>query len=203
MNTEKEIFTSIIETCTEKKIVNLSKKLEKKCSFESGNDAENLCHLAYYLFVYGHEEKALAVCNLTHDIPFPGKRKFGVWNFILNIWGLEVYLLQRRGNVEAAMARIKAIDNIQMQPIGIFAENEEKHRNFENQRRGRFTYPNVLRQKEIEASSNKQIAYEWRFIALFTMLGYGVTGLYPNLVEHWEELKHDIDEYVAILSNSK
>lgn len=203
MKTGKELFISIMNVCTEKKVINLGKKLEKKCSFDSGNDAENLCHLAYRLFVYGHEEEALSVCNFTHDVPFPGKRKFGVWSFILNIWGLEVFILQKRGDVKVADIRIKAIDNILMQPIGVFVDNEEKHRQFENQRRSRFTYPEILRRNEIEGSSSKQGANEWRFIALFTMIGYAATGLFPDLELHREELQHDINEYVAILSNCK
>ena len=64
-----------------------------------------------------------------------------------------------------------------------------------------FTYPDVLRRKNIEEDSH--YANECRFTALFKMIGYGATGLYPNLSAHWKELQQDINNYVSILSKEK
>lgn len=55
--------------------------------------------------------------------------------------------------------------------------------------------------KKIEES--EQYANDYRFTALFPMIGYGSTGLYPNLSTHWEELQQDINNYVSILSKEK
>ena len=51
--TNQELFESIQMGHKEKKVLFLSKKLVKKCSFNRGSDVENLCHLAYWLYVYG------------------------------------------------------------------------------------------------------------------------------------------------------
>ena len=65
----------------------------------------------------------------------------------------------------------------------------------------RVSYPDVLEREKIEES--EQYANNYRFIALFDMIGYGATGLYPNLSAHWEELQQDINNYVSILSKEK
>ena len=48
--TNQELFESIQMGHKEKKVLSLSKKLVKKCSFNRGSDVENLCHLAYAFF---------------------------------------------------------------------------------------------------------------------------------------------------------
>lgn len=201
METGKELFESIMNSCPKKKVMSLCKKLIKKCSFNSGTDAENLCHLAYRLFVYGYIEEALAVCRYTHDVPFPGKGGFNVWDFILFIWGLEVFLLQKEERYEEANRRVKEIDYIHIQPVNLICETPEECRKFANELYQRFCYPDVLERKKIEES--KQDANDYRFIALFHMIGYGATGLYPNLSAHWEELQKNINNYVSILSKEK
>ena len=201
METGKELFESIMNSCPKKKVMSLCKKLIKKCSFNSGADAENLCHLAYRLFVYGYIEEALAVCRYTHDVPFPGKGIFNVWDFILFIWGLEVFLLQKEEKYEEANTRVKEIDYIYIQPVNAIFNTPEKCRKFANERYQRVSYPDVLEREKIEES--EQYANNYRFIALFYMIGYGATGLYPNLSAHWEELQHDINNYVSILSKEK
>ena len=107
METGIELFESIMNSCPQKKVASLCKKLIKKCSFNSGTDAENLCHLAYRLFVYGYIEEALAVCRYTHDVPFPGKGAFNVWTFILCLWGLEVFILKTQEKYKEADVRTK------------------------------------------------------------------------------------------------
>ncbi|MEQ2705972.1 DUF6707 family protein [Phocaeicola dorei] len=201
METGKELFESIMNSCPKKKVMSLCKKLIKKCSFNSGADAENLCHLAYRLFVYGYIEEALAVCRYTHDVPFPGKGIFNVWDFILFIWRLEVFLLQKEEKYEEANTRVKEIDYIHIQPVNAIFNTPEKCRKFANERYQRVSYPDVLEREKIEES--EQYANNYRFIALFYMIGYGATGLYPNLSAHWKELQQDINNYVSILSKEK
>lgn len=75
--TNQELFESIQMGHKEKKVLSLSKKLVKKCSFNRGSDVENLCHLAYWLYVYGCEDEALKLCEITHEVEFPG-REYGM-----------------------------------------------------------------------------------------------------------------------------
>lgn len=201
METGKELFESIMNSCPQKKVVSLCKKLIKKCSFNSGADAENLCHLAYRLFVYGYIEETLAVCRYTHNVPFPGKGVYRVWDFILWIWGLEVFLLHKQEKHEEANARVKEIDYIRAQPVDGVFNTPEKRRRFVDSLYQRVTYPDVLWRENIEES--EQHANDYRFTALFGMIGYGATGLYPNLSARWEELQQDINNYVSILSKEK
>lgn len=204
METGKELFESIMNSCPRKKVVSLCKKLIKKCSFNSGEDARNLCSLGYRLFIYGYIDEALAVSRYTHNVPFPGRGVFNVWTFILCLWGLEVFILKAQGKYEEADVRIKEIDHIHIQPIGLrINETAEECRKHADELYLRFAYPDVLRRKDIEEEKSLHFANEWRFTALFKMIGYGATGLYPNLSAHWEELQQDINNYVSILSKEK
>ena len=90
-----ELIQSIMDTVDKKNVQSLCKKVLKKCSFNSGADIENLCRfcrLAYWLFVYGYVDEALSVCEITHDVKFPGKGIWAVWDFIMYMWGLEVHI---------------------------------------------------------------------------------------------------------------
>jgi hypothetical protein len=65
-----EIFETIKETCPQKKVVSLCNKLMKKCSFKSGKDARNLCHLSYWLYLYEKQQLALDCISLTKPLVF-------------------------------------------------------------------------------------------------------------------------------------
>ena len=199
---DNTLFETIMNNYSQKKIVSICKKLIKKCSFGSMQDAWNLNDLAYWLFIYDYKKEALSVAQFTHDIPFPGKSAFNVWSFILTLWGLEVHILKEIGNTKEAEIRIKAMDAIWMTPIGVVDTKEKQEKN-EYNRRSRFLYPDILRSNQIESSTSTRDANEWRFIALKTMIGYSSTGLFPNLKEHYHELSLDISEYISILSKIK
>ena len=153
--------------------------------------------------MYGYIEETFAVCRYTHDIPFPGKGVYRVWDFILYIWGLEVFLLYKQEKHEEANARTKEIDSIRAQPVDSIFNTPEKRREFIDKLYQRVVYPDVLLQEKIEKEENERNANEYRFLALIRMVGCGATGLYPNLSAHWNELQQDIDNYVSILSKEK
>ena len=110
-----------------------------------------------------------------------------------------MFILKAQGKYEEADVRIKSIDYIHAQPLA--DESAEKSRKDADELYITFTYPDVLRRKNIDEDSH--YANECRFTALFKMIGYGATGLYPNLSAHWEELQQDINNYVSILSKEK
>lgn len=65
---------------------------------------ELLCSLAYWLYIYGDKESALAVCEITHGVKF--SFEFVCWNSgIQNIYGLEIRIARelfggnRRNNI--------------------------------------------------------------------------------------------------------
>ena len=57
------------------------------------------------------------IAEYTHDATFPGKAIYNVWDFILYIWGLEVYLYIKHDNGDKAEYRIKKIDGILKVPL--------------------------------------------------------------------------------------
>lgn len=193
------MFEILLTNHTEKKIVSLCKKLIKKCSFNSGADIENLCRLAYWLFVYGYEDEALSVCEITHNVEFPGKGIWAVWDFIMYMWGLEVHIFKQGGNIDRANAIIQQMDNLWMFPPTLPAENPEH----EMARRNRFTLSFCSRSKEIECANSEVRADGWRLVALFRLIGYGATGLFPNLNKEKDSVDKLIKEYIQKLKMMK
>ena len=191
----QELFASIMTNHKEKKIVSLCKKLTKKCSFNSGADIENLCRLAYWLFVYDYEGEALSVCSITHDVEFPGKGIWAVWDFIMYMWGLEVHILKQSNNMEKANEIIQKMDKIWKFPPTLPVKVTEH----EIERRNRFTVSFCSREKEIANASSETRADAWRFVALFSLIGYGSTGLFPNLNKEKESVDALVEEYIQRL----
>lgn len=195
----QELFEDILNNHNEKKIISYAKKLIKKCSFNSGECAQNLCSLSYWLFVYGYEDEALKLAEITHDVEFPGKAWFNVWDFLLWVWGLEVYILKGKGETEKAEERIRLMDKYMSYPK--LSDGSELPKQQEIQRRNRFTYEYVANTEKIETAYSKSSANEYRFISLFNMIGYTYTGLFPNLLKDEEKISMLIDEYITILRN--
>lgn len=56
----------------------------------------------------------------------------------------------------------------------------------------RLSFDDAIYREKIEnatAAGDKSSANVWRFTALYKMIGYGVTGLFPKLEERKEELE--------------
>lgn len=194
-----ELFDSILTNHTEKKIVSLCKKLTKKCSFNSGADIENLCRLAYWLFVYDYEDETLSVCAITHEVEFPGKGMWAVWDYIMYMWGLEVHILKQRNNKEKANEIIQQMDELWKFPPTLPVKEPEH----EIERRNRFTVQFSSREQEIANASSVARADAWRFVALFYLIGYGATGLFPNLNKEIEFVDTLAEEYIQKLKATK
>ena len=189
--TNQELFESIKNKHEEKIISSLCNKLIKKCSFNSGSNIQNLCHLAYWLFVFGYDEDVLLLCEITHDVEFPGKGGFNVWDFILYIWGLEVHILKKKTCFDKADERIKKMDEIWLMP-----PQKIEH---EIARRNGVTISHCSREKEIATATS---ADKWRFIALFKLIGYGATGLFPDLNNQQSVVDELVEEYIQILKQT-
>ena len=82
-------FEKIIERNNDKTIVKLCNKLNKSCSFTKSTDMTALCELAYRLFVFGHEEDALLVCEYSNiDIPQKSIITVGILFYLSGVWKL-------------------------------------------------------------------------------------------------------------------
>ena len=194
------LFEEIMESHKEKKIISLCKKLIKKCSFTSSTDVTNLCELAYWLYVVGDSEKALKVCELT-NIDIPAKINYNVWDFILFIWGLEAHIHNENGKTADKEFRVEQMKKVWSTPKNS-NDTEEKAWAFMQKILNRQTFELVCDIKEIEeneATGDKKSADSYRFIALYSMISYGITGFCPDLVKNNDKLKTKIREYIGCL----
>ena len=194
------LFEEIMERYSDKKIISLCKKLNKKCSFGSGVDAAYLCELAYRLYVMGAKEDALRVCEFT-NINIPTKINYNVWDFILFIWGLEAYIYNEDGRTEDKEYRVSLMKKVWSTPKNA-SDTEEKAWAFMQKIFARKTIDSVCDIKEIEeamAEGDKKSANATRLTALYNMIGYGITGFCPELEKNNDELNTKIREYVICL----
>ena len=194
------LFEEIMESHKEKKIISLCKKLIKKCSFTSGADATNLCELAYWLYVVGDSENALKVCEFT-NIDIPAKINYNVWDFILFIWGLEAHIYNEEGKTADKEFRVEQMKKVWSTPKNS-NDTEEKAWAFMQKILNRQTFELVCDIKEIEeneAAGDKKSADSYRFIALYSMISYGITEFCPDLVDKGEKLNEKIREYIGCL----
>lgn len=198
-----QFFEQIMEKCPKKKVISLCKKLAKKCSFKNGADMENLCHLAYWLYIYDLSGPSMECISLTHQTPFD--QNYNVWTFIHSMWGLEIRILKEQSNLEESQKIIDSINEHYLMPTKL-EPSIEKRQSAEAKRRSRFTYEDVIRKSKIEASlANNDIkgANEWRFIALLGMIGNTETGIYPKLNDSKEQINILIKEYIQMLCLTK
>jgi hypothetical protein len=187
------IFNDIMTICPKKKVIGLCKKLMKKCSFKSGSDVENLCRLTYWLYIYGHNDKVVEICKMTHDVEFNGN--YRIWDFIYPMWGLEARILpdETRGLIDLMDEQLKLPDDMSSASEMLKEEQE---------RRSRFVYPEIAYHDEIHDSLSEGDAAganEWRLLALFDLIGKTETGLYPNLNKCKPEIEMEIKNYISEL----
>lgn len=200
---DKALEERIGQACPHPKVLRLSKKLATKCSFKSGADMENLCHLSYWLSIYGQPELALACIAPTHALAFDGN--YNVWSFIHLMWGLECRILRESGQEMAAEERSKQIDDMLLTPNKLMSTRKEME-SFEKKRRARFTYPDigdVERVNERLQAGKPKEANEWRFVGLLRLIGYTETGLFPRLNEQRAEIEACIQDYMQALAQAK
>jgi hypothetical protein len=197
----ENIFEEIMVKCSNKNVTSLCKKLSKKLSFKSGKDAENLCHLTYWLYILDKIDLVKKCVAVTHDIKFNKKDNI-VWIFIHHMWGIEIKILREEGKNIEADELVKIIDQHLLTPS--LGETPERMQEKENKRRDRFSLGigsqmDVLNQKNIEdsllAGDNKS-ANSDRFIALFSLIGRTETGLYKNLNKDKEKIKEITKKYI-------
>ncbi|MCM1541003.1 MAG: hypothetical protein NC121_07060 [Blautia sp.] len=170
-NTRK-IYHTIVMPC---------KKLIQKCSCKSSSDTDRLCSLAYWLYIYGDKELALEICEIAHKAKF--SFEFQAWNHgIQNIYGLEIRIARellgedRRNDLPSDLLEY------------CFSKRVKEE----------LRYPQILREDEIAASSSGFLDTEL-FLALTNMIGFGETGLYPELNQNWEKMEETISIYIGCL----
>mgnify|MGYP006916310416 CR=1 FL=1 len=199
---ENLIFEKIMADCQEKKIISCCKKLIKKSRLTSGETAQNLCHLAYWLYVYGYINDALEVCEFSHlDIPKPFAVNYNIWDFVLYVWGLEAYIHRKQGDEQKCQEIIEKMKTVWLLPNGCLDTADKQEKSFKRICQD-MTFEFVINKNKIDrciTEGDKRGQKAYSFTALFGMIAYGVTGIYPQLENHKEELEIKIEEYINLL----
>lgn len=188
------LFESLMERHQEKNIISLCKKLMKKCSFNSGADARNLCDLAYWLFVYGYYDDVHAVYEYTTQAVFPGKGIFNVWDYLHKIWGLEIYLSNDKPeHVNAIIAEVKRH----------YLDGPMYNEAAENLRRETVDFDYVSAKKHFEPEDKSAYGISCRLSGVQKMIGMTAFGIYPKLLADEEKIKSKTEEYLSVLREVK
>jgi hypothetical protein len=185
--------------CQQKKVAALSNKLYKQCSFKNPADCESLCHLVYWLYIYGEKELAMECIALTHNVPFDINHS--IWTFIHLIWGLEMRMLREQGKEHEALEIADMINAHLLTPNKFNAAAEMP--SIEERRRSKLTYEDTIRKTNVERhllGNDVFGANTWRFVALIGMIGNTETGFYPHLNDSRELIEEKIAEYITELS---
>ena len=194
------LFEDIMMEHDEKEIMRLCKKLNKSCSFTKNSDMATLCELVYWLYVFNDKENALKVCEYT-NIDIPITINYNIWDFILFIWGLEAHIYDEYGRMDDKNFRILQIKKVRSTPKNK-DETEESAWKFSQKIMNRVSFESACMIKNIEQDSVKddiKKGNKYRLLALYNMIGYGVTGFYPDLEKNKDKLNSKINEYIMCL----
>ncbi len=194
------LFEDIMMEHDEKEIMRLCKKLNKSCSFTKNSDMATLCELVYWLYVFNDKENALKVCEYT-NIDIPITINYNIWDFILFIWGLEAHIYDEYGRMDDKNFRISQIKKVRSTPKNK-DETEESAWKFSQKIMNRVSFESACMIKNIEQDSVKddiKKGNKYRLLALYNMIGYGVTGFYPDLEKNKDKLNSKINEYIMCL----
>jgi len=205
-DTNISIFKEISEKCSQKIIRMYSNKLEKKISFKSSKDIENLRDLTFALYVYNYIDFVEIIIQMTHDCFQNINPKDGfVKDLIFAMWGLEIRLLREKNEIEKIKKIIEEIDNWLKRPPR--TEKMEKGRRekiilWEADGKIDITRSEMLKEWVEKGKTNE--ANKVRLLALSQLIGHTETGLYPILNENKEKIESIINEYKEeIIKNSK
>ena len=194
------LFEDIMMEHDEKEIMRLCKKLNRSCSFTKNSDMATMCELAYWLYVFNDKENALKVCEYT-NIDIPITINYNIWDFILFIWGLEAHIYDEYGRMDDKNFRISQIKKVRSTPKNK-DETEESAWKFSQKIMNRVSFESACMIKNIEQDSVKddiKKGNKYRLLALYNMIGYGVTGFHPDLEKNKDKLNSKINEYIMCL----
>ena len=205
-DTNLSIFKEISKNCSQKIIRMYSSKLEKKVSFKSSKDIENLRDLTFALYVYDYIDFVEKIIKMTHDSFQNINPKDGfVKDLIFTIWGLEIRLLRKKNEIEKINKIIEEIDNwLKRPPRTEKMENGRREKIILWEEDGKIDITRSEMLKEWVEKGKTNEANKIRLLALSQLIGHTETGLYPILNENREKIETIMNEYKEeIIKNSK
>ena len=103
----QELIQNILATVDKKGVQRDGKKILKKCSMKSARDTGYVIELAVWLYVYGHDREAAAVCGLLAGETFSGN--YTLWDNIDHACCLKARILREQGNLEESRQIIRRV----------------------------------------------------------------------------------------------
>lgn len=182
----QELIQNILATVDKKGVQRDGKKILKKCSMKSAKDTGYVIELAVWLYVYGHDREAAAVCGLLAGETFSGN--YTLWDNIDHACCLKARILREQGNLEESRQIIRRVN---------------RHRHPELYGSGvewfTKTIDDNIRNSLVNNNSEAE-ARGWRLLKLEKAIAYREAGQYP-LTD--DELERIIAELKDVLSHEK
>ncbi|WP_343617418.1 DUF6707 family protein [Flavobacterium sp.] len=197
-----DLLEEIKNKYSKKNIQSLCTKLQKKCSFKSENDIDNLKNLAFWMYILGDTDNTLKLIDLTKDVDFDGK--YNIWDYIHTMWALKSRILREKGDVDEAKKVSSAITLNDLTPNKFF-DTPEKIKSYRENFIKRTTYEGIGYHEEIENElSNGDIkgANVWRLGSIMKYIRYKEEGIYPDLIEKDDLIEKEINEFIDIVKRT-
>lgn len=179
-NTPK-IYRTVLQPC---------RRLLQKCSCKSVMDTSRYCTLAYWLYIFGNRQAALALCEAVHGVEFPFE--FGHWQGgIQNIYGLEIRIARELFGEDRRKILPPAL-------LDCFCSKSVKKAMRWPQVMPDQTTPEQTAPERAQAAGASLSAcgdplHEAEMLrVLRSLIGHGETGLFPELERHREEIEQTI-----------
>lgn len=181
----EQIIIDILNRVDKKTVQRAGKRILKKCSFKSSKDLSYIEELALWLYIYGHYEDAIKVCNLVEGVEFTGN--YTLWDIIDLCLCIKARILRKNGDTESAEKIIKRVNEYRHPELyhnGIDWYTETVNYNIESNLKDGF----------------KAGARDWKMIKLDHAIRYLEAGGYPL---DDSILEQDIKDLVEELKNEK
>ena len=178
----EETIKRIEASIDRKKVQSLCKKILKKCSFRSTSDLSNITELASWLYVYGYNDEAIAVCDLLKDLEFTGN--YSLWDKADYTMCLKARILREQGQLTESKE---------------LTDKVNKHRHPELYGNSVNWYRDTLN-KNINSDSGINTKTGWLLTKFMYAVRYKEAGRHPIPDEEFEK---DISELIDVLKEFK
>ena len=178
----EETIKRIEASIDRKKVQSLCKKILKKCSFRSTADLSNVTELASWLYIYGYNDEAIAVCDLLKDLEFTGN--YSLWDKEDYTMCLKERILREQGQLTESKELIDKVN---------------EHRHPELYGNSVNWYRETLN-KNINSDSGINTKTSWMMTKLINAVRYREAGGHPIPDEEFDK---DISELIDVLKEVK
>ncbi len=187
MENYKELIEKIkIEITGDKFLINQLKKTKELLNSNSISSLESNTNLAYWLYVYGHENLALKLCNVLSTTDFDGK--FDKWTWVEYSISLAIIIYEQKKLID----NVNALSSILTTPY----DSIDKEKKLLNEKAlNRRLNGDLLYTAEIEEAiddKNAEEEIEYRFLQLQELCfiyAKGGSKKFPR-----EKVKNEISE---------